>query len=157
MSLSRRSCIGVRRKAHHNTRTGCGQISQRAARWDGPYEPRTTNHEPRATSHEPRATSHEPRATSHEPRATSHEPRTTNHEPRTTNHEPRTTNHEPRTTNHEPRTTNHEPRKKACRYTTSFFSSRYLLTKSSSTWMWSSCSCFLVTVDGASLMGSIAF
>ena len=33
---------------------GCGQISQRADLWDGPYEPQT--HSPRATSHELRTT-----------------------------------------------------------------------------------------------------
>ena len=44
----------VARKSAPSFRMGCGQISQRAALWDGPYEPQT--HSPRATSHELRTT-----------------------------------------------------------------------------------------------------
>ena len=33
----------VARKSAPSFRMGCGQISQRAALWDGPYEPLTTN------------------------------------------------------------------------------------------------------------------
>ena len=67
MSLSRRNAASesakkavargswfVARKSAPSFRMGCGQISQRAALWDGPYEPQT--HSPRATSHELRTT-----------------------------------------------------------------------------------------------------
>ena len=40
----------VARKSAPSFRMGCGQISQRAALWDGPYEPQT--HSPRATNYE---------------------------------------------------------------------------------------------------------
>ena len=49
-----RSSWFVARKSSPSFRMGCGQISQRAALWDGPYEPQT--HSPRATSHELRTT-----------------------------------------------------------------------------------------------------
>ena len=39
-----RGSWSVARKSSPSFRMGCGQISQRAALWDGPYEPRTTNH-----------------------------------------------------------------------------------------------------------------
>ena len=40
----------VARKSAPSFRMGCGQISQRAALRDGPYEPQT--HSPRATNYE---------------------------------------------------------------------------------------------------------
>ena len=40
----------VARKSAPSFRMGCGQISQRAALWDGPYKPQT--HSPRATNYE---------------------------------------------------------------------------------------------------------
>ena len=49
-----RSSWFVARKSSPSFRMGCGQISQRAALRDGPYEPQT--HSPRATSHELRTT-----------------------------------------------------------------------------------------------------
>ena len=52
-AVARGSCF-VARKSSPSFRMGCGQISQRAALWDGPYEPQT--HSPRATSHELRTT-----------------------------------------------------------------------------------------------------
>ena len=48
-AVVRCSCF-VARKSSPSFRMGCGQISQRAALWDGPYEPQT--HSPRATNHE---------------------------------------------------------------------------------------------------------
>ena len=41
-AVARCSCF-VARKSSPSFRMGCGQISQRAALWDGPYELRTTN------------------------------------------------------------------------------------------------------------------
>ena len=48
-AVARGSCF-VARKSSPSFRMGCGQISQRAALWDGPYKPQT--HSPRATNYE---------------------------------------------------------------------------------------------------------
>ena len=48
-AVARGLCF-VARKSSPSFRMGCGQISQRAALWDGPYEPQT--HSPRATNYE---------------------------------------------------------------------------------------------------------
>ena len=52
-AVARGSCF-VARKSAPSFRMGCGQISQRAALRDGPYELRTTNHESqKSTSRRP--------------------------------------------------------------------------------------------------------
>ena len=52
-AVARGSCF-VARKSSPSFRMGCGQISQRAALRDGPYELRTTNHESqKSTSRRP--------------------------------------------------------------------------------------------------------
>ena len=52
-AVARGSCF-VTRKSSPSFRMGCGQISQRAALRDGPYELRTTNHESqKSTSRRP--------------------------------------------------------------------------------------------------------
>ena len=51
-AVARGSCF-VARKSAPSFRMGCGQISQRAALWDGPYEPQThfpTSYEPLTTN-----------------------------------------------------------------------------------------------------------
>ena len=48
-----RGSWSVARKSAPSFRMGCGQISQRAALWDGPYEPQThfpTSYEPLTTN-----------------------------------------------------------------------------------------------------------